>query len=87
MKFGYVLHVREICSTYMHGQLASGARCLNCVMSVQLDPFFVLASVRMCLHTCAHWPDSSLLVHTKNVCTYVHASVRTCAHILCVHEQ
>ena len=38
----------------MHDQLASGARRLNCVMSVHLDPFFVLASVRMCVH----WSES-----------------------------
>ena len=71
----------------MHDQLASGARRLNCVMSVHLNPLFVFASVPMCVHTCAHWPESSLLIHTKNVCTWVHASVHTCAHILCVHEQ
>ena len=32
------------------------------------------------VHTCAHWPESSLLIHTKNVCTCVHASVRMCVH-------
>ena len=72
----------------MHGQLASGARCFNCVMSVHLDPFFVctssedLASVCMCVHTCAHRPESSLLVHTQ-VCT---SSVDSgqCVH-LCAH--
>ena len=37
---------------------------------------------------CAHWPESSLLlVHTKNVCTFVHASVHKCSRILCVYEQ
>ena len=39
------------------------------------------------MHACAHWPESSLLVHTKNVCTFVHASMQTCAHILCVYEE
>ena len=39
------------------------------------------------MHACAHWPESSLLVHTKNVCTFVHASMQKCAHILCVYEQ
>ena len=39
------------------------------------------------MHACAHWPESSLLVHTKNVCTFVHASMQTCSHILCVYEQ
>ena len=39
------------------------------------------------MHACAHWPESSLLVHTKNVCTFVHASVHKCSHILCVYEQ
>ena len=107
----------------MHGQPASGARCLNFVMSVHLYPFFVctssedsgqcahvcahmralarvytarthnvravktLVSVHMCVHTCAHWPESSLLVHTKNVCTCVHTSVHTCAQIFCVYKQ
>ena len=39
-----------------------------------------LASVRKCVHTCEHWPESSLLVRTKNVCTCVHASVRRCLY-------
>ena len=81
----------------MHGQLASGARFLNCHMSVHLDPFFECTSsedygqcahvctVHMCVHTYAHWLESSLLVHTKNVCKCVHASVHTCAH-MCTHS-
>ena len=82
-----------ICSTDLHGWLVSGARCLYCVMSVHLDPFFVCASsdesgqcAHMCGHTCTQWPESSLLVHTKNVCTCVHASAHTCAQILCEYE-
>ena len=39
------------------------------------------------MDACAHWSESSLLVHTKNVCTFVHASMQTCSHILCVYEQ
>ena len=35
------------------------------------------------MHACAHWPESSLLVHTKNVCTCVHTCMYTFAHILC----
>ena len=30
------------------------------------------------LYFFAHWPESSLLVHTKSVCTCVHASVHMC---------
>ena len=55
MKFGYILHMREFVLTDMHEQLASGARCLNCVMSVHLDPFFMCTSSEdsgQCAHMC-----------------------------------
>ena len=39
------------------------------------------------VHMCAHWPESSLLIHAKNVCTCLHTCMHKCAHILCVYEQ
>ena len=54
----------------MHGQLASGARCLNCVMSVHLDSFFV----------CTSSEDSGQCVHMCVRAVKTLASVCTCAH-------
>ena len=71
----------------MHGQLASGVRCLNCVMSVHLDPFLVCTSSEdsgQCVHVCSYMrtPSRVFTARTqKNVCTYVHKCACKCAHM------
>ena len=41
MRYGYVLHRREVVLQIFNGQLPCGARGLNGVISVHLHPFFV----------------------------------------------
>ena len=57
----------------MHGQLASGARCLNCIMSVHLDLIVVCTSSEdsgQCVYVCAHM---HIRAHVcMQVCTYLH---------------
>ena len=73
----------------MYGQLASGARCLNCVLSVHLDHFVVYTSSEdpgQCAHVCAHMRTLARVFiarNTKNMCTCVNASMYTCADITC----
>ena len=61
MRYGYVLHRREVALQIFQGQLPCGAKGLNDVIRVHLHPFFAytssdtLASVRMC--TNSHGPS------------------------------
>ena len=74
----------------MHGQLASGVRYLNCVMSVYLDPFFVCTSSEdsgQCAHVCAHMRTLARVFTARTHKECVHMCVCKCAHILCVYEQ
>ena len=41
MRYGYVLHRREVVQQIFQGQLPCGTRGLNGVISVHLHPFFV----------------------------------------------
>ena len=78
---------------YLHAQMCTHSLCVRAVKtlaSVRMRAYRA-ASIKKAhaasinkahasVHTCAHWPESSLLIHTKNVCTCVHASVRMCVH-------
>ena len=44
MRYGYVLHRREVVLQIFQGQLPCGARGLNGVISIHLHPFFVYTS-------------------------------------------
>ena len=67
----------------MHGQLASGARCLNFFhMSAYLDPFFVCTSSEdsgQCAHVYTVYMQVCTHVHTFFVCTSSKDSGQ-CAH-------
>ena len=78
---------------YLHAQMCTHSLCVRAVKtvaSVRMRAYRAAsikkahaASIKKAhasVHTCAHWPESSLLIHTKNVCTCVHASVRMCVH-------
>ena len=72
----------------MHGQLASGARCFNCVMSVHLDPFFVCTSSvdsGQCVHVRAHMCTQARVFTARTHKEYVHMCVCKCAH-MCTHS-
>ena len=88
----------NICA-HLHAQMCTRSLCVRAVKtlaSVRMRAYHAAsikkahaASIKKThasVHTCAHWSESSLLIHTKNVCTCVHASVRMCmcTHSLCV---
>ena len=75
----------------MHGQLASGARCLNCVLSVHLDHFVVYTSSEdhgQCAHVCAHMRTLARVFIARTHKEYVHMCAckyaHMCTHSLCV---
>ena len=68
----------------MHGQLASGARCLNCVLSVHLDHFVVYTSSEdpgQCAHVCAHMRTLArvFIARTHRICA--HVCMQVCTHV------
>ena len=72
----------------MHGRLASGARCLNCVMSVHLDAFFVCTSSEdsgQCAHVCAHMHTVARVFSARTHNERVHMCACKCAH-MCTHS-
>ena len=82
----------NICA-HLHAQMCTHSLCVRAVKtlaSVRMRAYHAAsikkahaASIKKThasMHTCAHWSESSLLTHTKNVCTCVHASVRMCVH-------
>ena len=92
----YTAHTHKECVhmfAYLHAQMCTHSLCVRAVktlVSVRMRAYRAAsikkahaASIKKAhasVHTCAHWPESSLLIHTKNVCTCVHASVRMCVH-------
>ena len=71
----------------MHGRLGSGARCLNCVMSVHLDAFFVCTSSEdwpVCACVCTHAQRGQSL-HARTHNERVHMCAYMCAH-MCTHS-
>ena len=71
----------------MHGQPASGARCLNCVMSVHLYPFFVCTSSEdsgQCAHVCAQMRALARVFTARTHKECVHMCAYKCAH-MCTH--
>ena len=88
----------NICA-HLHAQMCTRSLCVRAVKtlaSVRMRAYHAAsikkahaASIKKThasVHTCAHWSESSLLIHTKNVCTCVHAGVRmcVCTYFLCV---
>ena len=87
----------NICA-HLHAQMCTRSLCVRAVKtlaSVRMRAYHAAsikkahaASIKKThasVHTCAHWSESSLLIHTKNVCTCVHASAHTgqsLAHML-----
>ena len=82
----------NICA-HLHAQMCTRSLCVRAVKtlaSVRMRAYHAAsikkanaASIKKThasVHTCAHWSESSLLIHTKNVCTCVYASVRMCVH-------
>ena len=68
----------------MHGRPASGARCLNCVMSVYLDPFFVCTSSEdsgQCAHVCAHMHTVARVFTARTNKERVYMCASKCAHM------
>ena len=71
----------------MHGQPASGARCLNCVMSVHLYQFFVCTSSEdsgQCAHVCTHMHALARVFTARTHKECVHMCAYKCAH-MCTH--
>ena len=72
----------------MHGKLASGVRCLNCIMSVHLDPIVVCTSSEdsgQCLYVCAHMHILARVFTARTHKECVHMCACKCAHI-CTHS-
>ena len=70
---------------YLHAQMCTHSLCVRAVKTLACVRMraYRAASIKKThasVHTCAHWPESSLLIHTKNICTCVHASLRMCVH-------
>ena len=72
MRYGYVLHRREVVLQIFQGQLPCGARGLNGVISVHLHPFFVYTSSEysgQCAHVHAlHGPPLVETALSINIC-------------------
>ena len=72
----------------MHGQLASGARCLNCIMSVHLDPIVVCTSSEdsgQCVYVCAHMHILARVftarTHKECVLMRAHVCMQVCTYL------
>ena len=84
MKFWLSIAYAWICSTDMHGQLASGVRCLNCVMSVNLDQLLVCTNREdsgQCVHVCSYMRTPSRVFTARAHKECVHMCACKCAHM------